>query len=75
MATNLFLNFQGSSFNSFFRYFADKILSIFFQRATTQERSIIMIRRKIGVSYVFMKNPNMKFQNPSMHRSKFMLCI
>ena len=27
------------------------------------------------VSYFFMKNPNMKFQNPSMHSSKFMLCI
>ena len=46
IATNLFLKFQGSSCNSF-RYFADKISSIFVQRAITQERGIILIRRKI----------------------------
>ena len=57
------------------RYFADKNSSIFFQRAITQERGIIPIRKKIHVSYFFMKNPYMKFQNPSMHSSKRMLCI
>ena len=31
--------------------------------------------KKIGVSYFFMKNPYMKFQNPSMHGSEVMLCI
>ena len=31
--------------------------------------------KKIYVSYFFMKNPFMKFQNPSMHGSEVMLCI
>ena len=31
--------------------------------------------KKIRVSYFFMKNPYMKFQNPSMHGSEVMLCI
>ena len=31
--------------------------------------------KKICVSYFFMKNPYMKFQNPSMHGSEVMLCI
>ena len=31
--------------------------------------------KKIHVSYFFMKNPYMKFQNPSMHGSEVMLCI
>ena len=30
--------------------------------------------KKIRVSYFFMKNPYMKFQNPSMHGSEVMLC-
>ena len=30
--------------------------------------------KKIRVSYFFMKNPYMKFQNPSMHCSEVMLC-
>ena len=30
--------------------------------------------KKIWVSYFFMKNPYMKFQNPSMHCSEVMLC-
>ena len=51
--TSLFIKFQGSSFNSYFyRYFADKIASIFFQRAITQERGIIMSRKKY-VSAIF----------------------
>ena len=27
------------------------------------------------VSYFFLRNPYMKFQNPSMHSSEVMLCI
>ena len=57
------------------RYFADKIASIFFQRAITQKRGIILSRKKICVSYFFMRNPYMKFQNSSIHGFKVMLCI
>ena len=46
----------------FLRYFADKIASIFFQRAITQTRGIILSRKKIRVSYFFMRNPCKKFQ-------------
>ena len=59
----------------FFRYFADKIASIFFQRAITQKRGIILSRKKIHVSYFFMRNPYKKFQSSSIHGSKVMLCI
>ena len=34
-----------------------------------------MMRKKIWVSYFFMKNPYMKFQNPSMYGLEVMLCI
>ena len=56
------------------RYFADKISSIFFQRAITQERAILL-KGKICISYFVMRNPYMKFQNPSMQGSEVMLCI
>ena len=46
----------------------------FFQRAITQERGIIMMG-KICISYFFMRNPYIKFENPSMHGSEVMLCI
>ena len=49
--TNLFIKFQGSSFNGFFRYFADRISSIIFQRAITRER--IHIGKIKDVSYFF----------------------
>ena len=32
-------------------------------------------KKKICVSYFFMRNPYMKFQNPSIHSSKVMQCI
>ena len=57
------------------RYFADKIASIFFQRAITQEKGIVLLRKKIRVSYFFMRNPYKKFQNSIMHGSKVILCI
>ena len=69
------LKFQGSSFNSFFRCFARNISLKCFQRAITQERGIILIRKKICVIYFFKRNPHMNFQSPSMHSSKLMLCI
>ena len=34
-----------------------------------------MMGKKICVSYFFMKNPYMKFQNPSMYGLEVMLCI
>ena len=34
-----------------------------------------MMGKKIWVSYFFMKNPYMKFQNPSMYGLEVMLCI
>ena len=57
------------------RYFTDKIASIFFQRAITPKRGIILSRKKIHVSYFFMRNPYKKFQNISIYGSKVMLCI
>ena len=72
--TKLFTRFQASSFHRFLDIYADKISFIFFQRAITQERSIILMG-KIRVSFCFMRNPYMKFQNPSMHCSKVILCI
>ena len=56
----------------FLRYFADKIAAIFFQRAITQERGLILSRNKLCVSYFFKGNPFKKFQNSSMHGSKIM---
>ena len=65
-----------SSTHQFLRYFADKIVSIIFKRAITQERGIILLRKKkIRVSYFFMRNPYKKLHNSSMHVSKVMLCI
>ena len=34
-----------------------------------------MMGKKILVSFFFMKNPYMKFQNPSMYGLEVMLCI
>ena len=44
-------------------------------QAITQERGIILSRKKLCVSYFFMRNPNKNFQNSSMHVSKITLCI
>ena len=46
----------------------------FLQRGITQERGITLITNKIWVNYFFM-NSYMKFQKPSMHSSKVILCI
>ena len=34
-----------------------------------------LMEKKIHVSYFFMRNPYLKFQNPSSHGSEGMLCI
>ena len=41
----------------------------FFQRGITPEREITRTRNKMCVKYFSMRNPYMKFQNPSMHGS------
>ena len=49
-----------------------KIASIFFQRAITQERDLILPR----IKYMFFhEESKKKIQNSSMHVSKVMLCI
>ena len=57
----------------FFRYFADKISSIFFQRAIPQERGNNPVKKQIRVSCFFMRNPFKKFEDSSMYISKVML--
>ena len=46
--------------------------SDFFQKGITSEREITQTRKKIQVSYFSMRNPYMKFQNPSMHGAEDM---
>ena len=41
----------------------------FFQRGITPEREIARTRKKTCVKYFPMRNPYIKFQNPSMHSS------
>ena len=41
----------------------------FFQRGISPEREIIRTRKTTRVKYFSMRNPYMKFQNPSMHGS------
>ena len=59
----------------FWRYFAEKPLSIFFQRAKTQKRGIIWMRKKNMCELFFHEKSIYEFQNPSMHCSEVMLCI
>ena len=42
---------------------------LIFQRGITPEREITWTRNKMCVSYFSMRNPYMKFQNPSVHGS------
>ena len=66
--------FQGSSFNNFW----DILLTRFhsnFSKGHNSGKGIILIRKKICVSYFVMRNPYMKFQNPSKQGSEVMLCI
>ena len=41
----------------------------FFQGAITQKRGITLRRKKIRVSYFFLRNPYMKFQNQSISQN------
>ena len=73
LTNNLFTRFQGSSFNSFW----DIVLTRFhpcFLRAISQERHITLTIKKTCQLF-FMRNPYLKFQNPSMHSSNVRLCI
>ena len=45
----------------------------FLQMGITQERGITLRRKNTG-NLFFMRTPYMKFQKPSMHGSKVMLC-
>ena len=53
----------------FIKYGMHQMLFWFFQRGITPEREITLTRKKTCVSYFSMRNPYMKFQNPSMHGS------
>ena len=46
----------------------------FIKREITLKREIIQIRKKIRVTYFFMRNPYMKFQSISILGYKVMLC-
>ena len=67
------MKFQGSSFNSFFKYFADNIASIYFFKRPYSGQGNNPVEKQICVSLFFMSNPYKKFQNSSMHGSKVML--
>ena len=61
--------FQASSSNTL-RYLADKILFYFlFSKGYNSRKGDNTDKKKKSVSYFFMRNPYMKFQNPSMHGS------
>ena len=47
----------------------------FFSKDHNSEKGHNPAKKKIRVSYFFMRNPYKKFQNSSMHGSKIMLCI
>ena len=69
--TNLLTSFQGSSFNTF----CDILLVRFhpyFLKGHNSGNGHNPDRKK---KTCFMRNPYMKFQNPSMDSSKIMLCI
>ena len=52
------------------RYPADKIFFKKFQRAITPKGEITRKRKKTRVSYFFMRNPHMKFQDSSFNGLK-----
>ena len=60
----------------FWRYFADNISSIFLKGHNSGKGHNLDEREKKNTCQLFfMINSYMKFQNPSMHGSKVMLCI
>ena len=54
--------------------FLQNFIAIFLQRGITQKKGYNPDKKKINVNYFFMRNPYMKFQKPSMHCLKVMLC-
>ena len=46
-----------------------------FSKGHNSEKGHNPVKKKIQVSYFFMRNPYKKFQNSSIHGSKVMLCI
>ena len=47
----------------------------YFSKSHMSEKGHNLDEKKIRVSYFFMRNPCMKFQNSSMHDSNVILCI
>ena len=60
--TNLFIGFQGSIFNGFGDILLTRFYPYFFGRAISQEMGIILKRKKICISYLFMRNLCIKFK-------------
>ena len=58
--------FQAPSSNTFWDILLPRFHSDFCQSGITPESQITRTRKKIWVSYFSMRNPYMKFQNPSM---------
>ena len=68
---NAFINFQGSSFISFWDIMLTRFHPNCFQRPITQERGILLTRKKKHMCQLFfMRNLYTKFKNPSIDVSK-----
>ena len=51
------------------RYLADKISFLFFSKGHNSRKGHNSDKKKLCISYFSLRNPYMKFQNPSMHGS------
>ena len=58
-----------------FRYFADKISSIFFSKGHNSGKGHNPNGKKNTCQLFFIRNQYMKLQNPSMHGLEVILCI
>ena len=47
---------------------------LFYEKGNNSKMGDSLDKKKILVTYFFMRNPYMKFQNISIHGSKVMLC-
>ena len=63
-----YIEFQEPSLNTFQDILLTRFNSDFFQRSITLNKHARQ-EKKILVSYFFIGNPNIKFQNPSMQGS------
>ena len=70
ISPNQYTKYEGSSLNTFWDIMHTRFSNFVFKREITQKRGITQTRKKIRVNYFFMRNLYMKFQNPSIHRSK-----